>query len=150
MTEDMTSLRSELLNDHLPALKNISDKALERALLSFGDATFKMVERGPELEVCLVHKNGVLKSRAKLQLEGRTAPKSSRSKHVFRTRQKRTPQKSFLDELNRFEEQYQVHAPSLYDSLSDVVTHVIEARDGKVILEFTNQEGVRIVEAEEL
>jgi hypothetical protein len=138
------------IEESLSALRNVSDKAYRNALHSLGDLVFKGVMRGPELRLRLVHKNGVLKPRAEATYKGRAVEESDRSKLVFRKRQEQTPEETFRRELQRFEKRYESHAPSLYDCLAEITQHVVEARDGKVVLRFDAADGFQIVASEEL
>jgi len=146
---DTIPMRQEI-EESLSALRNVSDKAYRNALHSFGDLVFKGVTRGPELRLRLVHKNGVLKPRAEAKYKGRAVEETDRSKLVFRKRQEQAPEETFRRELQRFEKHYGLQASSLYDCLTEIAWHVVEARDGEVILRFDAAEGLQIVASEEL
>lgn len=146
---DTTSRRQEV-RESLSDLRNISPKALRNALLALGDLVFKGGTRGPELRLGLVHKDGVLKPRAEAKYEGRAVKDSDRSKLVFRKQQEEDPEKTFRRELQRFEDHYESHAPSLHACLAEIAQHVVAARDGKIVLEFDATEGFQIVASEEL
>ena len=149
MFTDTTSRRQDI-HESLSALRNISRKAHRNALLSFGDLVFKGGTRGPGLRLRLEHKDGVLKKRAKAIYEGRAVEDSDRSKLAFRKRQEQAPEETLRHELQRFEERHGSHAPSLHVCLAEIAQHVVEARDGKILLSFDATEGFRIVESEEL
>lgn len=149
MSTDTISSRQDI-RESLSALGNISEKARRNALLAFGDLVFKGGTRGPGVRLSLVHKGGVLKERARATYEGRAVKDNERSKLVFRKQQERAPEETLLHELQRFEEQYESHAPSLYDCLPEIAQHVVGARDGKIILKFDATDGFQIVASEEI
>jgi hypothetical protein len=142
-------MRQEI-EESLSALRNISEKARRNALIAFGDLVFKGGTRGPGLRLRLVHKDGVLKARAKARYEGRAVKDNDRSKLVFRKQQEQAPEKALHHELQHFEEQYGSHASSLYACLDEIAQHVVAARDGEIVLRFDATKGFQIVASEEL